>query len=167
MIIVTNIGFNWPSSFRGEDLWRNRLRRTDGRKGVGRKVMANAHPGDPGELKRVANVKFVRLLVCWNSYTQRNEVFWPVRKSVGNVFVSDSPLTLLNGIYWNMVVFKDMTWRCACRKEILIRLFFYELCPFELRTFEICTTETVCDRFFSETTERNFLKLGSYYGNNM
>jgi hypothetical protein len=32
---------------------------------------------------------------------------------VGNVFVSDSPLKLLNGISWNMVVFKDMTWRYA------------------------------------------------------
>jgi len=72
---VTNICFNWPSSFRGEDLWRKRLRRTDGRKGDGRKVMAKAQPGYPGELKRVTNVKFVRLLVCWNSYTQRNEVF--------------------------------------------------------------------------------------------
>jgi hypothetical protein len=40
---------------------------------------------------------------------------------------------------------------------------------FTLRNFvaEIYTTETVCDRFFSETTERNFLKLGSYYGHNM
>ena len=50
--------------------------------------------------------------------------FWPVRESVGNVFVSDSPLKLLNGISWNMVVFKDMTWRYAYRQEIFIRLFF-------------------------------------------
>ena len=33
--------------------------------------------------------------------------------------------------------------------------------------FEIYTTEAVCDRFFSETTERNFLKHSSYYGHNM
>jgi hypothetical protein len=36
-----------------------------------------------------------------------------------------------------------------------------------LKKIEIYTTETVCDRFFSETTERNLLKLGSYYGHNM
>jgi hypothetical protein len=34
----------------------------------------------------------------------------------------------------------------------------------ELRKFEIYTTETVCDHF-SETTERNFLTLSSYYKN--
>jgi hypothetical protein len=36
----------------------------------------------------------------------------------------------------------------------------------ELRKFEIYTTETVCDHF-SETTERNFLTLSSYYGHNI
>jgi hypothetical protein len=126
----------------------------------------------PGELKRVVKVKFVRLLVCWNSYTSRNEVaedimFLTSPRVVGIVFVSNSPLKLLNGISWNILVFKDMTWRYGYRQEMLIRLFFYELCPFELWKFEIYTTKTVCDRFFSETTERNFLKLGSYYGHNM
>jgi hypothetical protein len=36
----------------------------------------------------------------------------------------------------------------------------WELCPFELRNFPKFTTEAVCQRNSSETTEQNFMKLG-------
>ena len=125
--IVTKFGFNRPSSFRGEDLWMKSLRRTDGRTDA--KWWQNITLATARWAKKSVKLKFVRLLVCWNSYTPRNEVaegimFLTSRESVGNVFVSYSPLKLLNWISWNMVVLKDMTWRYAYRQETLIRLFF-------------------------------------------
>jgi hypothetical protein len=69
--IVTKFGFNWPSSFRGEDLWMKSLRRTDGRKQSDGKISPWLQPG---EIKRVVKFQFIRLLVCWNSHTPRNEV---------------------------------------------------------------------------------------------
>jgi hypothetical protein len=132
--IVTKFGFNWPSSFRREDLWMKSLRRTDdGRTTDGRTTEAkrwqNITLATARWAKKSVKLKFVRLLVCWNSYTPRNEVaegilFPTSPRVVGNGFVSYSPLKLLNGISWNMVVLKDMTWRYVYRQEILIRLFF-------------------------------------------
>ena len=83
----------------------------------------------PGELKRVVSsnlsaCSYVEIHIPHATKLRRTYCFWPVREFVGKVFVSDSPLKLFHGISWNMVVFKDMTWRYAYRQEILIRLFF-------------------------------------------
>jgi len=39
VMIQTRFGFNWSSSFRGEDFWKSLRRTTDD----GRQVMAKAH----------------------------------------------------------------------------------------------------------------------------
>jgi hypothetical protein len=73
--IVTKFGFNWPSSFRGEYLWMKKLRRTDGRTDGRTQSDGKIIPWlQSGEIKRVVKLKFIRLLVCWNSHTPRNEV---------------------------------------------------------------------------------------------
>jgi hypothetical protein len=104
--IVTKFCFNWPSSFRGEDLWMKSLRRThdgrmdgrttdgwtddgrmDGRRTDGRttdgwtdgrtidaKRWQNITLATARWAKKSVKLKFVRLLVCWNAYTPRNEV---------------------------------------------------------------------------------------------
>jgi hypothetical protein len=53
------------------------LRRMDDGRTDGRRTQSDGKrlPWlQPGELKRVVKVKFVRLLVCCNSYSPRNEV---------------------------------------------------------------------------------------------
>jgi len=42
-MIQTKFGYNWSSSFRGEDFWKSLRRTTDGRTDDGRQVMAKAH----------------------------------------------------------------------------------------------------------------------------
>ena len=86
--------------------------------------------------------------------------FCPVRLSVTQ-FVSATPLKLLNRISWNLVGSKDTICSCAYYQEISIAWILWELCPFELRNFPKFTTEAACQRNSSETTEQNFMKLGS------
>ena len=88
-------------------------------------------------------------------------VFDPsVRPSVSPVsLVSATPPKPLNRISWNFVVMKNIMCRCAYPQESFlgVRIFFnLEILP----KWKILL-KTVCQRHFSETAQRNFLKLCS------
>ena len=99
-----------------------------------------------GDYKQFAKLTLFTKLFClsWNSYivlTQKYLLFIPHATSCGgyNVFdlsvsqsvsplslgffASATPLKPLNRIWWNLVVMKDIMFRCAYPQEILIPLF--------------------------------------------
>ena len=59
--------------------------------------------------------------------------------------------------------------RCAYTQEIVIQFFSRSYALFELRNLTKMkdTTETVCQRNSSETTQQNFVKLCSCEGHNI
>ena len=80
-------------------------------------------------------------------------------------YVNATPPKPLNRILRNIVV-KDMVYRCAYYKELLVHFFTGSYAPFERRNLTKIkySTKTVCQRNSFETAQQNFTKLCIYEG---
>ena len=76
--------------------------------------------------------------------------------------VGATPLKLLNRIWWDVVARKFIMSRCAYSQEILIKVFTcMGVMPLLTSYFAKMeyTIETVCQRNFSETAQKNFVNF--------